>query len=230
MGVKVPSAIRRYAREDIDEILQSINSDDGDINAELVDISYQVIEGDPEDDEYSDDIGVIATAKINYGADPRYQIDFDIDYSIVGDDVFYGTDNGIEGFIEALQDKIANHTDSHPIEAATNSKKSRITAADEDFDDELLDEPDDFEDAIDDMADDIEDMQDSLDDVQEDDPNIEVENNIAGHYIAECEKCHGIFISAVCESDQEVEKITGVCPLCEKESDQYLRWVVHEIE
>lgn len=82
-------------------------------------------------------------------------------------------------------------------------------------------------DTIDDMADNIEDMKDQIDeDVVEDDTTIEVDNNIDDHYIAECDICHGIFISAVTESDQDVQSITGVCPLCGKESDQYLNWVV----
>ena len=51
---------------------------------------------------------------------------------------------------------------------------------------------------------------------QEDDPSIEMENNIENHYIAECESCGGIFISAILESDQEIDHVTGVCPLCEK--------------
>lgn len=108
--------------------------------------------------------------------------------------------------------------------------RRRITAAEGDFDDEILEEDDSFEDTLDDMADDIEDMQDAVDEVTEDDVNIDNDNNIEGHYIAECEKCKGIFISAVTESDQIVTKISGTCPLCEKESDQYLRWIVKPVE
>ena len=112
-------------------------------------------------------------------------------------------------------------------------RHARIVAADEDerFSDfDMVDDADDFDDTLDDMADDIEDMQDTLDEVQEDDPNIDVDNNIEDHYIAECDRCHGIFISAMVESDQVVEKITGVCPLCDKETDQYLKWVVKAVE
>jgi len=75
---------------------------------------------------------------------------------------------------------------------------------------------------------DIEDIQDSVDDIEEDDINIEIDNNITGHYIAECEGCHGVFISATVESEQEVTKVTGVCPLCQKETDQYLKWVIRD--
>ena len=85
-------------------------------------------------------------------------------------------------------------------------------------------------DQLDSISDDVEDLQDALSDVHEDDTSIEIDNNISGHYIAECERCHGIFISAVTESDQSVKKITGVCPLCDKETDQYLKCVLKDIE
>ena len=107
--------------------------------------------------------------------------------------------------------------------------------ADNNFDDFennfITEDPDDtVSDTLDDLAVNVEDMQDQIDDVDEDEPSIDVDNNIEGHYIAECERCHGIFISAMIESDQEVEKISGVCPLCEKETDQYLKWVVKSVE
>lgn len=120
--------------------------------------------------------------------------------------------------------------------------KQRIYGADDDFEtfddvEEFDDVPaddgyeeDDLNDTLDGIAEDVEDMQDTIDEVTEDDENIEVDNNIDGHYIAECNKCGGIFISAVIESDQQVEKITGTCPLCEKESDQFLKWVVKAVE
>ena len=101
---------------------------------------------------------------------------------------------------------------------------------DEDFledDETLLDEDDDLDETLDDVSDKIEDIQDTVDDIQEDDVDIETENNIENHYIAECELCQGVFISAVIENEQRPEKVSGTCPLCGKESDQYLRWVVH---
>lgn len=133
------------------------------------------------------------------------------------------------------------HFKHHPSTKINASTRSAIFAADEDdpgfgdFEDEpdfgmTGDSEDGFEDTLDDMADNIEDMQDDLDEVQEDDTSIEVENNIEGHYIAECDRCHGIFISAMVQSDQEVEKMSGICPLCQKESDQYFKWVVQAIE
>lgn len=87
----------------------------------------------------------------------------------------------------------------------------------------------DIADTIDDLADDVDDIQDSLEDVDEDDVDIELDNNIANHFVAECDRCHGIFISALIESDQDVEKITGTCPLCDKETDQYLKWIIKEV-
>jgi len=124
------------------------------------------------------------------------------------------------------------------VASSTATKSStRIVAADEDenLDDFVEDfdtsedaDGEDFTDTLDDVADDIEDIQDSVDDIEEDDINIEIDNNITGHYIAECEGCHGVFISATVESEQEVTKVTGVCPLCQKETDQYLKWVIRD--
>lgn len=115
-----------------------------------------------------------------------------------------------------------------------NIKRSqRIVAAEGDefdTDDLMYDEDESLSDTLDDVADTVEDMQDSMDDIREDDVDIEVDNNIAGHYIAECDNCHGVFISAVIESDQHIDHVSGVCPLCEKESDQYLKWVISAVE
>lgn len=115
----------------------------------------------------------------------------------------------------------------------TKSKttKKRILAAEDDMNqDDLLDSDDSFEETLDDMSDQLEDMQDSIDEIQEDDIDIEVDNNIEGHYIAECESCQGLFISPVVESDQDIEKVSGVCPICNKETDQYLKWVIKKAD
>lgn len=85
------------------------------------------------------------------------------------------------------------------------------------------------EDTIDDLTDTLDDLNDALDDFEEDDVDIEMDNNIADHLIAECDKCHNIFITSVIQSDQEVEKISGICPICDEESDQYIKWVVKEL-
>lgn len=101
--------------------------------------------------------------------------------------------------------------------------KHRIVAADEMSDFEITED-------IDNIADQITDVQDNLDDVDEDDIEIETENNIVNHYIAECDSCHGIFISAMLESDQAVSKISGVCPICGKETDQFLNWIIRDAD
>ncbi len=91
--------------------------------------------------------------------------------------------------------------------------------------------PDDsIDDKLDEMADDIDDIQDDIDEIQEDDTDIDKDNNISNHFIAECEKCHGVFISAITESDQIIDKISGICPLCEEETDQYLKWIIRDID
>lgn len=63
-------------------------------------------------------------------------------------------------------------------------------------------------------------------DGQQDGSTIEVDNNIFNHLIAECLNCHGIFISAMIASDQVVESINGVCPLCSKETEQVLFGII----
>ena len=130
--------------------------------------------------------------------------------------------------------------DAHTVTSSKSITSATITAADDDFesddfnfDDEAVEVTDDDEDSLsdqlDDIADNVEDIQDQVDEVEEDDIDIDIDNNISGHYIAECDKCHGIFISSVILSDQLLEKVTGTCPLCDKESDQYLKWVVKDV-
>lgn len=103
------------------------------------------------------------------------------------------------------------------------------------FDDETVkevsdDEEKDLDDSLDNISDKLDEINDGLDKYQQDDPDIDVDNNIGDHYIAECEHCHGIFITAVTESDQQVEKITGKCPLCDTDCDQYLKWVIKDVD
>lgn len=115
-----------------------------------------------------------------------------------------------------------------------------IMAADDDpFDDMGFDEPegedipvddaDDISDSIDDMSDTLDDLSDALHQFEDDDVDIDTENNIENHLIAECEKCHGVFITAVLQSDQAIEKISGTCPLCDTDCDQYIYWVINKI-
>lgn len=111
------------------------------------------------------------------------------------------------------------------IKRGNRTGKVRITAAGEG----LGSQGDDISQAIDDLAEGVGDLQEDMDEITEDDVDIELDNNIANHYIAECDGCHGIFISALAKSDQEVEKVSGVCPICDKETDQYLKWVIVSI-
>ena len=93
-------------------------------------------------------------------------------------------------------------------------------AVDENFEDDALG------DQLDDLEDNLEDIQDTVEDVEEDDTVIDIDNNIVDHLIAECDNCKGIFISAMIVSDQDVDSINGICPLCNKDTSQSLKWVV----
>lgn len=106
--------------------------------------------------------------------------------------------------------------------------KRYIKAAEDDFADDFddIDDADGIMDAIDNVADNVEELQDTIDDVKEDEVEIAINNNIADHFIAECDRCNGIFISAVVDSDQVIDHVSGVCPLCGKETDQYLKWII----
>lgn len=110
------------------------------------------------------------------------------------------------------------------LASAALKASTYIKAAEED------DETDGILDAIDDVADNIEDIQDTVDDVKEDDIDIQLNNNIADHYLAECDKCGGVFISAVVESDQDIDHVSGVCPICGNETDQYLKWIIRDAD
>lgn len=102
-----------------------------------------------------------------------------------------------------------------------NKKSKKIFATDEIPYDEYI------EDNADDEADDA-DLSDEEEEegIPSDDPLINIENNIEGKYIAECERCGGVFISALSVSDVTVEAIHGICPLCDHDTDQYLKWYV----
>ena len=105
-----------------------------------------------------------------------------------------------------------------------NIKHTKIMAAD-DFEEFNADD-EAFGEQLDQIQDNIEDIQDTVDDIQEDDVAIEVDNNIVDHLIAECDNCKGIFISAMIASEQDIESINGVCPICNKETTQTLKWIV----
>lgn len=101
-----------------------------------------------------------------------------------------------------------------------------IFAADE-FDD-FNEEDEAFGEQLDDIQDNIEDIQDTVDDIEEDDEAIDIDNNITNHLIAECENCKGVFISAMIASEQDVESVNGICPLCNKDTTQILKWIIKD--
>lgn len=124
---------------------------------------------------------------------------------------------------------------SEAILGAVNNSLVPITAADDEedpfvFDEDFEDEPEGDDEIVEEDEEALEGEEDDPMEDPEDISNIEEDNNIAGHYIVECNRCQGIFISALTESDQKVEFLSGICPLCEKESDQYIKWVIKPVE
>jgi len=115
------------------------------------------------------------------------------------------------------------------------NQEERIVAADEDDEGFDYDDEGDYvdeklvEDTVDDLEESVEEFTDLMTDFEEDDIDIEIEANISNRYIAQCDGCQDVFISALEETDQIVDKISGVCPMCEKSTDQYLKWIVREV-
>lgn len=103
-----------------------------------------------------------------------------------------------------------------------NTRYVKAAIGDED------EEMDGLLDAVDDVADNVEDIQDTIDDTEEDRVDIAINNNIANHYIAECQFCQNVFISAVEVTQDAVDSVHGVCPICREESDQLLKWVIKD--
>lgn len=218
MALPTESYIKKYAREDFNEAVNTVNERNGS------DITVNNIEFDTYRDEaelrenggnYTVGLTTEATATLRYGDKEDH---FFIEYFIGDndDDVYVSTN--VRDLAKLIESKMIGK-----VSAATDVDGDPVTAAGDLTGDE-------FDDQLDDMAGSLEDMQDTLEEVTEDEPNIEVDNNISDHYIAECDRCHGVFISAMVESDQEVERITGVCPLCGKESDQYLKWIIRDVD
>ena len=99
-----------------------------------------------------------------------------------------------------------------------------------DKDEELEEEPINEEENLENEQED-EENEDEFDvDIEEDDIQIGSENNISDHFIAECDNCHGVFITSIEQTDEIIESISGICPLCEKESDQHLNWVIKDVD
>lgn len=172
----------------------------------------------------------------------RGQFDFSWIYYTDGGQVYtWDSDEDLVDNVKEAYDSCPSTTRSVKSATAIRAASARIVAADEDdegeegsaFDTDFADidvDGDDLNDTLDDVADTVQDIQDSVDEIQEDDVNIEIDNNISNHYIAECEGCHGIFISATVQSDQKISHVTGICPLCQKETDQKMKWVIRDVE
>lgn len=206
--------IKQYCNEDAREVIKKLNSITGK-QFRLLNIDYSVDEETLEKGEDS-----TCNVEVMLGISEKH-IKLNWSYSTSGDEIYLDTD--IKDIVNVAK---RQHNKLFGVKAST----SIMAADDEMFDDEMLDDDTGFGDALDNLSDKVEDIQDQVDDVDEDPIDIQMENNISNHYIAECESCHGVFISAMVESDQEVTKISGKCPLCEKETDQYLKWVVKAVE
>lgn len=203
--------IKQYAAEDFKAVAERCKSK-YDLDVSISNLEYDCDEHEVNHADESSCI-VIATLEVE-----GTKLEFALDYVLQGDNIYVGGD--IVEWAADLKHKYDAAVKG--VQAATRVSSRRIVAAEED----LIEEPDTFTDTLDELADNVEDVQDQVSEIEEDDVNIDVNNNIEGHYIAECDTCHGVFISAVIESDQEVEKISGICPLCNKETDQYLKWIV----
>lgn len=177
--------------------------------------------------------------------DVQIVLDIDGDQQVVNFQYYLQPDGNVE--LSEDLDNVIQSVNSRIMSSWNTADLQTITAADDfdsdDFDDdfdEIPHEPaeddtiaddDSITDTLNNMSEQLDDLQDDITDPSnEDDINIDINNNIDNHYIAECEKCHGIFISSLIASDQRVESIHGVCPLCDKESDQYLKWIVESVE
>lgn len=227
--MKVSQQIKMYATDDIVSIIKMASHKCG-VDFKLKSLKFDIDANEIDSKSEEEDVSVMATASVEGDGE---LFEFHWEYLIDGDDIY------IEDSERELANSMCNRfkESKKRVTSSVNTRgKSRIVAADEDFDqltdDEepvVVNDDEGFTDSIDDLADQVDDIQDQVDDIQEDGVTIDTDNNISNHYIAECDTCHGIFISAMIESDQKVEKISGVCPLCEKETDQYLRWIVKDV-
>ena len=225
--MSLTSEMHRIAREDINDIVSMLNEDG-------FKTSVVSMESDPDEIDEKITQQIHAVLKIN---GETKDVDFEYEINLSPDTVYI--QKPCEEIVSDIERSVKNRvSESMRIsKSASSVTSSSITAADDDFEsDDFSDETDptdstdSLSDNIDDIADTVEDIQDTIDDVQEDDVNIQVENNISDHYIAECERCHGIFISSVIRSEQPLEKISGTCPLCDRQTDQYLKWVVKDVK
>lgn len=226
---RIPNYIRDYVSEDIDSISSQIQSK---YNLNVTATAPKITSG-REDNEiwYSVDVS-FKTSQSSVDVTWEYleQIGSnDVMMDLTTEQLAYIVCDRLTESVTASQDIRTKH---RIVAADEDPENDAFSDFDEFADDEgeLADDADTVGDSIDDMADTLDDMQDSLDDIKEDDPNIEIDNNITNHLIAECENCGGVFISAIEMSDHLMESVHGICPLCEQETDQYLKWVIRDVK
>lgn len=194
---------KREARQTIMSAIQTASSKLG------KDLSLRVINYTQRGED------VVATMKIRSGEDS-----VDIDHVFANQQIPTS---------QAIEASITSAFSSVPVMAADGEEDDIIIPDDAEVQPEFVGQ-DDVTDAVDELTDAVNDIQEDLEDIQEDAPAIQTENNIEGHMIAECDKCYGIFISAMIKSDQKVDSIKGVCPLCGKESTQKFNWFISKLE
>ena len=197
--------IQNVAKKDFDSIMSAINTQQDTVTASIQDIHYVAKDDVVTATCYFDFKTDVVEASINYGCD---------DEGVYSDSE---VDEVVSAVLGAMQPVMAAGEDDNLDEEDA-------------FDFDEFEEETDVEDEDAVTTDDVTLLEDEEMEDPEEEPNIEPENNIENHYIVECDRCHGIFISALVESDQVVDHISGVCPLCEKESDQYIKWIVKPVE
>mgnify|MGYP004652337813 CR=1 FL=1 len=216
--MNIITQIKQYANEDADSVINKLNELGFNASIRKIDVASDQIDTK----EFWVTCVVWTVVKGRKSA-------FILKYSYDTDDNIYMISD-----LTKVIDNQVNKWSKTPVKAST-----AIMAADGDdfFDNEDMPgsfggaEPSDNSvgDEIDNLADSVDELQDSIDDVKQDQTELEIDNNIANHYICECDQCHNIFISAIIESDQEIDHITGVCPVCEKESEQRIKWIIRDI-
>ena len=207
MDKEILQDMKTLAKQDFNLVKNSLNRKQKSLVASVKEISYEPHRN-----------SVLAKCTFTLKGDRNFSVESSIKYESINGAIYANKT------ISDVANRILGNIDS----------KTSITAAEEDdefnfddFDDEPLEDEDSTEEAFEEADTELE--NEEYEDPEED-VSIETDNNIEGHYIVECNRCHGIFISALVESDQVVEYVSGVCPLCQKESDQYVKWVVKPVE
>lgn len=221
----ITSQFKQFAKEDAESIINSIKSKFG-ASVHISRINVHSFK-----DDSNDDCASVSVVFVLNGRNKKLRWKYFPDTSGI-----IHTDIDIDDLVKDLSSQFVFSSTNSPIFGAEGDEEGEDdeSAFDDDFmsfdDSSNVEDDDSLSDDLDQMSDQLEELQDNIEDIRQDDPSIDINNNIDNHYIAECDSCHGIFISAVIQSDQDVDKISGVCPLCERETDQYLKWVVKAVD